>query len=188
MRAFVIAVLTISTLVLAGCEKENEARVRKLTEAQTDESIKREQDALNERVTKMEYSLKDRHKLYEDFGGTFEGATIDKTPQYSVKVVTAVNQPLYQGDRIHTQAEVEEDLRTLGLNIQVLVYDPLYPTSAVGCRFEGVKPNPITHEAIVIRETCPNAFKFVFNETEIQGVMQPSTTAEEMPFSIRRVQ
>lgn len=188
MRAFVIAVLAISTLVLSGCEKENEARVRKLTEAQTDESIRREQDALNERVTKMELSLKDRYQLYENFGGTFEGETVAKNPQYNVKVVAAVNQPLYQGDRVRTQAEVEEDLRTLGLNIQVLVYDPLYPTSAVGCRFEGIKPNPNTHEAIVIRESCPNAFKFIFNETEVQGIMQPSTTAEEMPFTARRTQ
>lgn len=188
MRAFVIAVSTISILVLSGCQQENEARVRKLTETQANESIKTEQDALNERVTRMETSLKDRYQLYADFDGTFEGATVDKDPQYDVKIVTAVNQPLYQGDRIRTQAEVEEDIRTLGLNIQVLVYDPKYPTSAVGCRFEGVKPNPGTHEAIVIRETCPNAFKFVFTTTEITGVMQPSTTAEEMPFTVRRTQ
>src|ERR1035437_2609255 len=116
MRPIHIVLIPLFTLILMGCGgTQNKSRVQQLTDAQTEESIHQEQAALNQRVAKMEQSLKDRYALYKEFSGTFEGAITGIQPQYQVKIITDVNQPLYQGERTRTQAEAEEDLKQLGL-------------------------------------------------------------------------
>ena len=188
MRICAFILVTLSSLFLLGCEKQNDAEVRRFTQMQTEETVQKELQVQNDRVREMEKSLKTRYEQYEDFSGTFEGAVRNggSTPIYRVKAVITINHPLYKGDRVRTPSEVEEDLKTLGLDIQILVYDPRYPSSAVGCRFEGVEPDSETHDKLIIREGCSNAFKLSFNRGKLEGILYPSTSPEEMPFVAER--
>lgn len=178
LHTFLFAAL----LGLAACESENESRVRKLTEAQ----VEQEQQSLNERIQKMEKTLKERHELFQTYTGTFEGDVGDVSMPFRIKILSALNLPLYQGTHQRTLPEVESDLQQLGLNLQILVYDPKFPMNAVGCIFEGVKPEHEDKEISIIKNSCPNTFKIQISHNAYEGVLQPSTSIEEMKFTAQR--
>lgn len=165
MSAFRLVFKTLSFVVVASlisaCGSTN-SRLRERAQIEGEETAKKSIEAENSnrerRVTEMENDLQKRQTFYKALEGTYVGERNWGGLNQKLQVVIKPSLSVYRPDRIRTVEEVETDLTSLFLNVQ-MVSDTEGGT--VGCLFSNIRPDLQTGVMNLFSENC-NSFPFFY--------------------------
>lgn len=180
-----VLVLTMALIGLAACaEKDGDGRLREKAQIEQEGQSEVERKKIQERALKMEEDLADRHYFYNALEGEYIGTLNVEGEIYKIKFTYARSIPPYTGSRVRELSEIENDLNNLYFHMQVVQWHPDDPSSAVGCRVTGIKPNMDNGNFTVASSECPNLYA-VFISNAQKSMKNRDKTAIEYAMKIK---
>jgi len=168
-------------LILTGCQQGDE-RLSEVRKVEEEAAIQAENANLRRRASEMEEDLANRHEFYQSTKGVYEGEVQTDDGEFRIRVTLAPSLPPVHSRRTRTQAEVEFDLTNLNFNVQIIQWKGGLPSSAVGCRVQGIRPDITAREMTIASQDCPNLYRIALGDQSLEGYVQPTTNANVYPF------
>lgn len=208
MKLALFLILTI--FMLSACNKEGD-RFQETVQIKADENIKAKNNDIEVWSGQLEGDL-DRRRLFIDaVEGEFEGRFETKDMGFGIRFGISSSFPEYTPDRVRTLPELTHELNNLYLNIHVVQWPEDNPSAAIGCVFEGVRPDIKRGLVDLFSKGCSVSYKLrlgqgsatdiniastlssdILNSLEgpvqvLNGSFQTSTNANLFKFSIQRI-
>ena len=181
-----IAVVVLAGLALTACQDQGNDRLSEKSRIEQEASIAAENANLSQRIGAMESDLTIRHEFYQRTKGVYEGTLATDDGEYRIRVTLAPSLAPVHSSRTRTAAELEYDLTNLNFNVQVVQWKGGMPSTAVGCRVQGVRPDIAAQEMTIASQDCPNLYRVSFRSQSLDGFVQPTTNANIYPFQAER--
>lgn len=141
---------------------------------------------LSQKIKAMESDLTSRHKFYQQTKGVYEGTLSASDEEFRIRLTLAPSLAPVHSSRTRTAAELEYDLTNLNFNVQVVQWKGGMPSTAVGCRVQGVRPDITAQEMTIASQDCPNLYRVSFKNQSLDGFVQPTTNANIYPFQAEK--
>jgi len=160
-------------ILLTGCG-DNTDRIKDRAQIEAEANARKQVDAENQYQTKraeeMELDLARRQRYFDALSGTYEGTYegfSDKA--FRIKLILTSSLPAYVPPRrIRTLDEIENDLNSLFLTAQEVVWDEDVSMSA-GCFYEKIRPDIRAGRIYLASEDCKVSFNLsISNNPEIR--------------------
>jgi hypothetical protein len=162
-----VSLLVVAGIALAGCNSGDE-RLKETADFEgkivAEAELRAEYEYLAKRSGEMERDLNLRQKFYQGVRGTYEGTLQTEKGVFSIRFTLVPSLPPFPTGRVRALDEVVYDLNNLHFNVQVVQWNPSNKLSAVGCRFEKVRPDLVRGEIHLAAESCPNLYVFQIGE------------------------
>lgn len=117
------------------------------------------------RAREMEADLALRQRFYQAVKGTYEGDLATEAGSFKVRFNLVPSLPPYVIERTRQLEEIVADINNLYLNVQVVQWNPKNTLSAVGCRFQQIRPDLSKGELNLNSENCPNFYQLRLLDT-----------------------
>lgn len=208
--------LVIAALFLTACDQKGSVEsTKERAKAQEEAGGQVQNEIQAKKAQLMEADLANRHAFYGALEGNYEGTLAVAKEVYNIKFTLIRNIPPFSGSRVRQLSEIENDLNNLYFHIQVVQWHPADPSSAVGCRVTGIKPNMDSGTLNIASVDCPNLYSILLSENGqslvvkdseksaqvaskvknrslnsvpfLIGTVQPSTSASKYSFSVKKV-
>lgn len=184
MRIGIFAFALLAFGALQSCSEQDNDKIKQMSQLEAEAAAVGDREAA--RV--MENDLATKYDFYEANSGHFEGWLTDGVTKYKIRISLFPNLPRYRGTRLRSQAEVQADLTTLSMNVQITQWNPQVPAAGTGCRVEGLKPDVNEGKLNIISGSCPSSYFLTLKNTEISGTAQPSTHPAIFDLQVARMQ
>jgi hypothetical protein len=182
-QIILIAALSIGLIACdnKGSTKSTQDRARAEEEANT--QVENQSQAA--KAQQMEKDLADRHFFYGALEGEYEGNLRVDGEKYRVKFVLTRSLPPYSGERVRQLSEIENDINNLFFHMQVVQWHPSDPSTAVGCRVSGIRPNMDQGVLTIASPDCPNLYTVLLSEGGSNAFTQKIEKAEVVADKVR---
>lgn len=160
-------ILALSLVLLtSACGNQSDDRLKEVSKVQSEA----DQDVQKARAQELEADLAQRQLYYQALTGEFEGTVKTDGGDFSVRINLVPKVPAYKPSRVRTVEEVTSDLIDLGFKIQVVQWNPLNESTAMGCVFEEIKPNLEEGAIYAIADSCPSFFSLFPSKEDLAAI------------------
>ena len=163
----ILTLLFLVTTIITGCSKGGDKRLEEKADIQAQRDIQAINDNNNVIVEKLENDLNKRKQFIRSIQGEFEGKLTVEGTDYMMRLKITPTIPLEDNDRVRTIEEVNFEIQTLGMNINIKQWNPTVPLSAVTCTVQNYRPDIQKGLINIISENCKNLYEFYISDNTL---------------------
>lgn len=178
--------ILLTALTLIACDKQSSidgTKDRAAAESEAGNKVDNENQA--NKATKMEADLALRHQVYTALEGVYQGSLTADSETYSIKMTLTRSIQPFTGDRVRQLSEIEADINNLFFYVQIVQWHPSDPSTAVGCRVSGIRPNISEGTIMIATEACPNLYSVYVTDPKQEASKDRITLAKELAQQVK---
>ena len=170
-----IFILVLTFIIFTSCKEDEGDRFQETVEIQAQENVEASNDNVEFWAQQLEEDLEQRRRFIDAIKGEFSGLFYFKEQEFNLRITFSPTIPEYSPDRIRRLEEIVFELQNLNLNIHIIQWPVNNPLAAIGCVFEGIRPDIIKGQVDLFSKNCSISYSLLVGDSR-----QEDSSAQEI--------